>query len=431
MLRVYQKKRFNLSPAQIMVLGFALTILIGALLLNLPMASKDNNNVGFINALFTSTSSVCVTGLVVVDTGTHWTLFGKIVIISLIQIGGLGFMAMATLISIILGKKIYLRERILIQESLNQHDLSGVVRLTKNILIGTFIIEGIGAIILSFVFIPEEGLYRGIGYSLFHAISAFCNAGFDLMGNYTSLTKYVDNATISLTISALIVLGGLGFPVIFDVLRKKKFSKFNLHSKIVLTVSASLIIVGFIVFFAIEYSNPKTLGNLSMKGKILAAIFQSITPRTAGFNTLDLASLKDSSNFFTIILMFIGGSPASTAGGVKTTTLGIILFTVLTLVKGRDDVEAFKKRISYSYVNKALSIILVGLSLVIIVSMVLSLTESKFGFLQIMYEVVSAFGTVGLTLGVTPSLKSYRKATYSLLYVCWKGWSVDDFIGIS
>lgn len=409
MLGKYTKKKYRMSPAQIMVIGFAMIILIGAVLLNLPISSNDGKGVGFINALFTATSAVCVTGLVVVDTGTHWTNFGKVIIMMLVQVGGLGFMSMATLFSMIIGKRIYLHERLLIQEAFNQHDLAGLVKLTRGILIMTFVIEGVGAIALSTVFIPEKGILTGIWYSIFHSVTAFCNAGFDLVGDYRSLTPYVENATINIVIASLIALGGLGFPVIFDIAKKRKFSKLSLHSKIVIAMTISLIGIGFILFFALEYNNPKTLGALSLKGKILAALFQSITPRTAGFNTIDLVSMRDSSNFLTIILMFIGGSPASTAGGIKTATLAVLILTVITLIKGKEDVEAFERRISYSIVNKAVGVVAIGLTLVIFVTTVLSLTEPNFDFLKILYEVVSAFGTVGLTLGVTPNLSTPGK----------------------
>ncbi|WP_099188664.1 TrkH family potassium uptake protein [Tepidibacter mesophilus] len=414
MLGKYIRKKNRLSPAQIMVIGFAMIILIGAVLLNTPMATNSGEQIGFVNALFTSTSAVCVTGLVVVDTGTYWTLFGKVVIITLIQVGGLGFMSMATLFAILVRKKIYLHQRLLIQEALNQYDLSGLVRLTRHILIGTFIIEGIGAIILSSVFVPQMGFAKGIGYGIFHAISAFCNAGFDLMGNFSSLTSYVDNITINIVIMILIILGGLGFPVIFDVMKKRKFSKINLHSKIVIYISSFLILIGFILFFVIEYSNPDTLGGLSFKGKVLGALFQSVTTRTAGFNTIDLGAMKDSSKFLTIILMFIGGSPGSTAGGIKTTTIGVLFLAVITFVKGKEDVEAFGRRISYITVNKALGVVAIGFSVVIFVTMTLSLTDTNFKFIHILFEAVSAYGTVGLSIFGSPNLTTMGKILIAL-----------------
>ncbi|WFD09510.1 TrkH family potassium uptake protein [Tepidibacter hydrothermalis] len=414
MLGKYIRKKKRLSPAQIMVIGFAMIILIGAMLLNTTIATNSGEKIGFVNALFTSTSAVCVTGLVVVDTGTYWTLFGKVVIITLIQVGGLGFMSMATMFAILVRKKIYLHQRLLIQEALNQYDLSGLVRLTRHILIGTFVIEGIGAAILASVFIPKMGFAKGIGYGVFHAISAFCNAGFDLMGNFSSLTSYVDNITVNMVIMMLIILGGLGFPVIFDIMKKRKFSKFNLHSKIVISISSFLILFGFILFFAIEYSNPDTLGNLSFKGKVLGALFQSVTTRTAGFNTIDLAAMKDSSKFLTVIFMFIGGSPGSTAGGIKTTTIGVLFLAVIAFVKGKEDVEAFGRRISYTVVNKALGVIAIGISIVVVLTMTLSLTDTKFTFIHILFEAVSAYGTVGLSIFGSPNLTTAGKLLIAL-----------------
>jgi len=403
-----EKKASALSPAQIVVVGFAVTILVGAMLLNLPFASKSGESVGFINALFTATSATCVTGLVVVDTGTYWTNFGKVVIIGLIQVGGLGFMSMATLFSMLIGKKISLRERLIIQESLNQNDLAGLVRLTRHILIGTFIIEGIGALLLSSVFIPEKGIAKGLAYGLFHSISAFCNAGFDLVGNGRSLTPYVDNITVNLTICSLIILGGLGFTVIADVLQKGKAQRLSLHTKIVLTMTAVLILAGFALFSLFEAGNPSTLGGLSAKGRVLGALFQSVSPRTAGFNTIDLAAMTDSSKFLTIILMFIGGSPASTAGGIKTSTFALLVIAIITLIKGREHVEIYKRSIPYSAITKSLAVFGLAMTLVVTVTMILNITE-KFDFLDILFEAVSAFGTVGLTLGITSGLTSIGK----------------------
>ncbi len=414
MIRKREKTERSLSPAQIIAVGFAVTIFIGALLLNMPIASKDGQSVGFINALFTSTSAVCVTGLVVVDTGTYWTDFGKIVILCLIQIGGVGFMSMATMFSMLIGKRISLRERMVIQEALNQNDLSGLVRLTRHILVGTFLIELIGAILLSIVFIPEKGFVKGVAYGVFHSVSAFCNAGFDIVGNGRSLTPYVDNIIVNFTIMGLIILGGIGFTVIIDILKTGSLKRLSLHSKMVLSMTASLIITGFVLFFALEFNNPATLGTLSTKGKVLGALFQSVTPRTAGFNTIDMDSMRDSSKFLTIVFMFIGGSPGSTAGGIKTSTLAVLILTVLTLVKGKEHVEAFKRRISYSVVNKALAVVGIGMSLVILMTMALTLTES-FDFLKIFFETVSAFATVGLSLGMTSSLSMTGKILISIL----------------
>nr|WP_330389574.1 TrkH family potassium uptake protein [Geosporobacter ferrireducens] len=397
-------ERLKLNPAQIMVLGFASVILIGSILLNLPIASRNGESIGFVNALFTATSAVCVTGLVVVDTGTYWTVFGQTVILFLIQIGGLGFMTLATLIFFILGKKITLRERLVMQEALNQFKISGIVRLTQYILVATFLIEGIGAILLSIRFIPIFGVSKGIAYSIFHSISAFCNAGFDLMGDFTSLTSFVNDPLVNVVVWILIVIGGLGFTVVVDCLQKKRFSRFSLHTKMVLSISAALIGLGFIMILILEYSNPATMGNLPLRGKLLSGMFHGITPRTAGFNTLPTDQLTTASIFLTIVLMFIGGSSASTAGGVKTTTAGVVIWTIVSVIKGNDDTEIFQKRIPRDIINRSLAVIGIAMLLIVLMTMVLSITEKDFSFVEIFFEATSAFGTVGLSLGITPSL---------------------------
>ncbi len=397
-------ERLKLNPAQIMVLGFASVILIGSILLNLPIASRNGESIGFENALFTATSAVCVTGLVVVDTGTYWTVFGQTVILFLIQIGGLGFMTLATLIFFILGKKITLRDRLVMQEALNQFKISGIVRLTQYILVATFLIEGIGAILLSIRFIPIFGVSKGIAYSVFHSISAFCNAGFDLMGDFTSLTSFANDPLVNVVVWVLIVIGGLGFTVVVDCLQKRRFSRFSLHTKMVLSISAALIGLGFIMILILEYSNPATMGNLPLRGKLLSGMFHGITPRTAGFNTLPTDQLTTASIFLTIVLMFIGGSSASTAGGVKTTTAGVVIWTIVSVIKGNDDTEIFQKRIPRDIINRSLAVIGIAMLLIVLMTMALSITEKDFSFVEIFFEATSAFGTVGLSLGITPSL---------------------------
>ncbi len=477
----------NMQPTQIMVIGFAIVILIGAILLNMPVSTKNGESIGFLNALFTSTSAVCVTGLVAVDTATYWSFFGQLIIITLIQIGGgesigflnalftstsavcvtglvavdtatywsffgqliiitliqiggLGFMTVTTLFALIIKKRINLRERLLIQESLNQIDLSGLVKLTRYILVATFSIEGIGALLLSTVFIPQFGIAQGIWYSVFHAISAFCNAGFDLMGGisgqFSSLTYYVNNFTIVITISMLIILGGIGFPVILDVIRNKKISKLNLHSRVVLFSTAILIVFGMIFIFLAVYNNPETLGSLGFGGKLLAALFQSITARTAGFNTIDLALMRDSSIFVMIILMFIGASPASTGGGVKTTTIATLILTVKSFILQKpastgggvktttiatliltvksfilqkQDIEVCERRISESTIKKSLGIFLIAIVVVVGGTLIISVTDPKFTLPEVGFEVVSAFATVGLSIGGSPNLSILGK----------------------
>lgn len=397
----------KLNPAQVLVLGFAGLILVGATLLNLPLASVDGKSIGFINSLFTASSAVCVTGLVVVNTAVHWTLFGKIVIILLIQMGGLGFMTMATLVALILGKRITLKGRLLLQEGLNQLSLEGIVKLTKYVIISTLVIETIGALLLSTRFVPIYGAKTGIWFSIFHSISAFCNAGFDITGN--SIVPFVGDIVINITISLLIIIGGLGYTVYIDLTNHKNLKKCSLHTKFVLLITGILLLIGFVFFFIVEYKNPDTIGTLSFIEKLIASMFQSVVTRTAGFNSVDMGSITKATSFMFIILMFIGGSPSSTAGGIKTTTFGVIVLSIITVLKGKSDVEAFKKRIPYELIFRALAVLGISLFLVIFVTIILTLTESESSFIDILFETTSAFATVGLTRGITPGLSNIGK----------------------
>ena len=403
--------RFKLNPPRILALGFMLLIIIGALLLNLPIASQNGESIGFINALFTSASAVCVTGLVVVNTATHWTLFGQTVIILLIQMGGLGIMTMATIVAMISGRKISLKERLVIKEQLNQETLSGLVKLTKYVIYLTFFIEGIGALFLSIKFIPQFGLIKGIWFSVFHAVSAFCNAGFDIMGN--SLMNYNNSVLVMLTVASLIVLGGIGFGVILDVVRNRKWKKLSLHSKLAISFTVFLILFGTIIFYILESNNPLTMQEFTFKEKTLASLFASITPRTAGFNSIDVAGMNQSSTLLTIILMFIGGSPGSTAGGVKTVTMLVLIISTISIIKGERDVEVFKRRIPYETIFKSIAIIMIGIALVFFVTFILTLTEDQ-EFLNILFETTSAFGTVGLSRGITSELSDAGKVILTL-----------------
>lgn len=394
----------KMNPSQFLIIWFATLIFIGATLLNLPFASVGGKSIGFINALFTASSSVCVTGLVVVNTAESWTLFGKIVILLLIQIGGLGIMTMATLIALLLGKRITLKDRLLMQEELNVNGIQGVVKLTKQILIITILIEFVGAIFLSLVFIKDFGPVRGIWYAIFHATSAFCNAGFDIIGN--SLINYVDNPIVNIIVISLVIIGGIGFYVLWDVFQNRRFKKISLHSKLVLVITGILLFSGFILVFILEYSNSKTIGNLNLSGKIFASLFQSMTPRTAGFNSIDTSSLRMSTTVIVIVFMFIGGSSGSTAGGVKTTTVGIIFISIFNILKGNKDIEIYKKRIPYMLLFRAIAVIGIAFMIILVVTVILTITEAEsgFDFLDIFFEVMSAFGTVGLSRGLTPSL---------------------------
>ncbi len=406
-------KNVNIKPTQIIVIGFAVIILIGSILLSFPIASRNCERIGFINAFFTATSAVCVTGLVVVDTYTHWSLFGQIVILLLIQVGGLGFMTMATLFSFILRRRISLKERLIIVESLNQYSLQGVIRLVKRVLFGTLIFESIGVLFLSLRFIRDFGIISGIYKGIFHAISAFCNAGFDVMGQYgqfTSLTAYSGDITVNLVVIVLIIIGGLGFTVWDDVYKAKSFKALHLHSKLVLFITGILLLFGFVSFFLIEFNNTGTIGSLNVKDKTMMSFFQSVTTRTAGFNTINFSSMRNASVFITILLMFVGGSPGSTAGGIKTTTMGVLMFTAISVIKGRQDTEMFRRRISYTAVTRAFTITLFGALIVSFATITLTTFENV-SLVEALFESASAFGTVGLSMGITPDLGLIGKIT--------------------
>lgn len=404
-----KKIKDALDPPKILVLGFAMVILIGTLLLTLPIATEDGKGLTVLNALFTATSATCVTGLVVVDTGDTFSTFGELVIISLIQIGGLGFMTFGTFLFLLLGKKISLKERLLLKESFNNTSLSGIVRLVKRVLIFTAIIEIIGGSILAIRFSFDMPIGKAIYYGFFHAISNFNNAGFDLFGGFRSLTPYVDDPVVVLTICSLITLGGLGFIVMNELYEYRKTHRLSLHSKVVLTTTIILTVGATILIFLFEYGNTKTLGPLSETGKALGALFHGVTPRTAGSNTLPIADLTHSTLFLTIFLMFIGAGSGSTAGGIKITTFAVLIATVWSQFKGKEDVVLFKRRIVMETILKALTVAVSGLTIVIVVTFLLSITEKGQDFIVYLFEATSAFGTVGLSMGLTPELSSFGR----------------------
>jgi trk system potassium uptake protein TrkH len=390
----------QLSPPKVLALGFAGVILSGAILLGLPFASASGEGTDFLTALFTATSAVCVTGLVVVDTGTHYSPWGHAIVLALIQIGGLGFMTMATLFFLLLGRRIGLKERILIRESLSQIDAAGVVRLVKVVLVYAFGVEAVFAVILSLRWLPEFGWPRALWMGVFHAVSAFNNAGFDLMGDFRSLSSYVSDPVVTLSVSALFVLGGIGFSVAMN-LWERRARQLSTHARLVLVVTGWLLAVGTLLILLFEWSN--TLAPLDAQGKILGAYFTAATPRTAGFNTLDTGALRPATQFLIILLMFIGASPGSTGGGIKTTTFGLLAASIWSQGRGREDVEVLGRRIPAEQVNRALAVALVSAGLVVIVTLLLCLTEQA-EFLTVLFEAVSAFGTVGLSMGITPQL---------------------------
>jgi trk system potassium uptake protein TrkH len=407
------QKRFQMTPPQILVTGLGIIILIGAFLLTLPIAST-NAPVAWIDALFTATTSTCVTGLVVVDTGTQFTLFGQLVIMVMIQVGGLGFMTMATLIALVFRKRISLRERLILQEAMNQTSMEGIVKLIRKVIIYSLVIELTGALLFAIRWSFDMPLGQAVYYGIFHAISLFNNAGIDLFGSFISFASYVGDPLINIVSIGLITLGGLGFIVLSDVSEWHRRRRLSLHSKVVLTMSGFLAVVGALAIFILEFTNVHTLGSLDGSSKVLASFFQSVTSRTAGAATLDIGSLRQSTQFLMILLMFIGASPGSTGGGIKTTTFAILLSAVLSMIRGKQDIVLFRFRLAQDRVSKAVTITLLSLFLVIFVAMVLSTTEPH-PFLMILYEVTSAFSTTGLSMGLTTQLTPFGKMMIILM----------------
>ena len=408
-------KKKHLTSFQLIILGFAGVILLGSILLMLPVSSLEKVPTPFHEALFTATSAVCVTGLVVKDSGSYWSVFGQTVILALIQIGGLGVVTVAAAVSLLSGKKISLMQRSTMQDAISAPKVGGIVRLTRFILKGTLLIEAAGAMLLLPVFVSDYGL-KGIWMAAFHSVSAFCNAGFDILGA-NSLMNYVGDLWVNLVICGLIIAGGLGFVVWIDLRLslihyrehfkyfklKKYLESLSLHTKIVLISSFVLIFGGMAVIFCLEFNNPQTLQPLSLPQKILASFFQSVTLRTAGFATIDMASLHQSTKFFMSVVMFIGGSPAGTAGGVKTVTIVIALLYVRALMRGDDNIHVFKRTIDDQIVKRALTILIVSFTITVVGLFVLSVSENA-EFIDLVFEVFSAFATVGLTTGPTPNL---------------------------
>lgn len=398
-------KDISLNPPLFLTLGFLILIFGGAVILNLPFFTKSGESIGFINALFTAGSASCVTGLVVVNTAEYWNFWGQLVIIILIQAGGLGIMTLATIFPIIIGRKIGLVKRNIIKEQMNVESMSGLVKLLKYVISFTFLIELLGAALMSTAFIPMYGLKKGIWFSIFHSISAFCNAGFDILGD--SILPLKDNFVINVSIMLLIIIGGLGYPVTQEFLKKKSFKKMSVNGKLVLVMTSILIFGGALLFFFLESSN-ETLNGEDTYTKVLASFFQSVISRTAGFYSVDITKIKDATAFLMIILMFIGGSPGGTAGGLKTTTFGVLFASMISTIRGEEDVVIFKKRVNKNTILKSLALVIIGLLIVISISFVLTATED-FPFINILYEVVSAYATVGLTRGITPYLSNFAK----------------------
>lgn len=392
----------KLTYTQFVAFGFLLIILIGGILLTFPAASKSGVGTPFVDALFTATSATCVTGLAVYDTYQHWSLFGQLVILILIQIGGIGFMTVITMFSILMKRQISLRERKLIVQSAGALKVGGAVSLIKRVALATFLLEGIGTILLAFRFIPEMGIRSGIYNAIFHSISAFCNAGFDLMGRYdafSSLTRYVSDSLVNLTICALIIVGGLGFIVWNDITAHRlHFSRYQLHSKIVLTMTGVLLFFGTLLFLIFEYHDTQTGMNAGQR--ILASLFEAVTPRTAGFNTTSLEDLSESGSLLTMILMFIGGNPGSTAGGIKTSTLFVLVLSIGATCTHSPNITIFKRSLEDGIARQAAAIATIYLIAITSGAMVIAAIES-FSLRDIMMETISAAGTVGLSTGIS------------------------------
>lgn len=398
----------KLSPTKAILVGFCSIILLGTLLLCLPFATREPMTTSPLDALFTATSATCVTGLVRFDTYTHWTLFGQLVILALIQIGGMGFMTLAISLVSLTKRKIGLNQRVIMQESVAAPQVGGIVRMTKFILLGTFLFEGLGALLLCFHFCPQLGFWRGLYFSVFHSISAFCNAGFDLMGiraPYSSLVAYAGDPVVSLTIAGLIVVGGIGFLTWEDVRTNGLHLRaYRLQSKVILCVTFCLILLPAAYFYAFELSDSLPVGE-----RALSALFQAITPRTAGFNTIDLTALSEVGQMVLVMLMLIGGSPGSTAGGMKTTTLAVLLFSAAAVFSRREEPRCFGRRIEGEALRSAAAILLLYLSLFLLGGLAISAMEDL-PVVDCLFEAASAIGTVGLTLGITPGLGGPSRA---------------------
>ena len=425
-----RRKKAKLSNVQIIALGFFIMILLGTGLLMLPISSVSPASFG--DALFTATSASCVTGLVQQDTGTYWTTFGQLVIITLIQIGGLGFMTIATLFLLLLRRRMGLRQREVVVEGISYNQLGGFAPFIRRVLLGTLLMEGLGAALLSIRFVPEMGLGRGIYYGVWHSISAFCNAGFDLMGPcsgpYSSFTAYAGDPLVSLTVCALILVGGLGFLVWDDLVRNKlRWRRYRLQTKVVLTVTAALTLGGGALFFLLERENlgaGRPLGE-----QILSALFDAVTPRTAGFNSTDNAALSPGSLLLTIIFMFIGGSPGSTAGGVKTTTVFVVLLHALSGVRRERSANAFGRSIGDGALKKATSVLYTNLLLALAGALVISAVQ-PLPLTDVLFETFSAIGTAGMTTGITRDLLPLSQAVIIFLMYCGRVGSISFAVAL-
>lgn len=398
-------KNIHFNPSQLLVLVFLFFIIIGTALLKLPFATTESINL--IDALFTATSAMTVTGLAVVDTGSMYTIFGQLVILALIQVGGLGIMSFAVLIYMALGKKIGFKQRMVVQQALNQTTLGGIIKLVKRLFIYSITIEIIAMLFLAIRWVPEFGWKHGLYYSFFHSISAFNNAGFSIWTD--SLTGYVGDPIVNLVITFLFIIGGIGFTVLADIWDKRRFKNLHLHSKLMIIGTLVVNLIAMMIIFSLEYNNPSTLGALSSLGdKIWAAYFQAVTPRTAGFNSLDIGSLHEGTITLMLLLMFIGAGSASTGGGIKLTTFLVIVFSVITFLREKQRITVGRRSIKEKVVFRSLAILTISASFIFLAIFTLNITE-PLPFLKLLFEVISAFGTVGLSMGITAELSTIGK----------------------
>lgn len=424
----------KISPMKIILGGYCTVILLGTLLLALPFATKGAGSTGITDCFFTATSATCVTGLIRFDTFTHWTLFGQLVIMLLIQIGGVGFMTIAIMALVFAHKKISLSQRALMQNSVSAPHLGDIVHMTKFIAGGTLVVEGIGALLLSFAFVPQFGVAKGIYFSIFHSISAFCNGGFDLMGGttgeFSSLTGYMSNWYVNIVIMLLIFVGGLGFFVWHDVGAKRgRFKRLNLQSKLVLTISSFLVVFGAVVLFILEFQSPATEG-LSLSEKICAALFQSVSARTAGFNTIDLSVMSEAGKFVMISLMLIGGSTGSTAGGMKTTTVYVLCASISATFFHRKNIEAFGRRLEENIIRTATCVFMIYIIGVTGSAVLISAVEG-IPMVTALFETASAMATVGLSFGVTPTVGMFSKLLLAFLMICGRVGSITMLLAFA
>lgn len=394
------------KPPLILTMGFLILITIGGLILSTPFVTKSGQSTNMVDAFFVAASAACVTGLTPVNTAEHWNTFGQVIILFLIQIGGLGVMSLASLVPLILNKKIGLKSRLILKEQLNTENMAGVLKLFKYVLFFTLAVEGLGALFLAIRFVPSYGFGKGIWYAIFHSISAFCNAGFDIMGD--SIYPLRHDYLVNITLMALIAIGGLGFMVTSEIYNKRELKHLSTHSKLVLITNICLILVGGLGFFILETIKNGMIANETIGHGLLISFFQSVSARTAGFYSLDLGQIKDSTAVLLMNLMFIGGSPGSTAGGLKTTTFVVLLLALSSVVKSQKEPVVFKRSISNETIKKALAIVMVSMFLHVAVVFVLSILNN-FDFIEVLFETVSALGTVGTTMGITDKLTSISK----------------------